>query len=58
MRSVGNTPIGQEGIAAALDADLSNGTPPSAAVTTAKRPVKSRKVMEQGPSRGKELGLG
>lgn len=37
---VGTTDIGQEGVAAVMAADLSSGTPPSAAVRAGKRSVR------------------
>lgn len=58
MERVGHTKIGREGVAAALGADLSNGTPPSAAVNVQKRPFQRRKATEAGQSRSKDFGLG
>ncbi|WDF35164.1 hypothetical protein PTW37_17355 (plasmid) [Arthrobacter agilis] len=53
---VGYTDIGREGVAAVLAADLSNGTPPSAAVKAGRRSVRRPDAPE--PEREKERGFG
>lgn len=53
---VGTTDIEREGVAAVLAADLSNGTPPSAAVKAGKRT--GRRQDASTPEREKERGFG
>lgn len=50
------TDIGREGVAAVLAADLSNGTPPSAAVKAGKRSVRRQYAPE--PERERKRGFG
>ena len=53
---LGDTPLGREAVAAALATDLSNGTPPSAAVS-GRRPVPRRgKTAEAEQSRSRDFG--
>lgn len=55
---VGTTDIGREGVAAVLAADLSNGTPPSAALKAGKRSVRSQESGELEREREKDFGRG
>ncbi|MEG9250176.1 hypothetical protein V6S67_18955 [Arthrobacter sp. Soc17.1.1.1] len=55
---VGTTDIGREGVVAVLAADLSNGTPPSAAVKAGRRPVRPHDVPESDLEKEKGFGVG
>jgi hypothetical protein len=57
MTQFGNDPAAREGVEAFLAADLSNGTPPSASVTTTKRPFQGRPKTLNKPAREKSFGL-
>lgn len=56
MERASDTPIGREAVAAALATDLSNGTPPSAAVTGRVTAQRRSKTAEVG--KAKSLGFG
>ncbi len=58
MTQFGNDPAAREGVEAFLAADLTNGTPPSASVTTTKRPFQGRPKTLNKPAREKSFGLG
>jgi hypothetical protein len=58
LAQFGNDPAAREGVEAFLAADLSNGTPPSASVTTTKRPFLGRSKTLNKPAREKGFGLG
>lgn len=58
MAQFGNDPASREGAEAFLAADLSNGTPPSASVTTAKRPFQGRTKTSRGTSLEEGFGRG
>jgi hypothetical protein len=53
----GNDPVAREGVEAFLAADLSNGTPPSASVTSTKHPFQGRPKTLHRPAREKGFGL-
>jgi hypothetical protein len=55
---VGTTAIGREGVAAVLAADLSNGTPPSAAVQAGKQSVRRQDAPEPERVKERDFGLG
>ncbi|WDF35235.1 hypothetical protein PTW37_17700 (plasmid) [Arthrobacter agilis] len=55
---VGTTDIEREGIAAVLAADLSNGTPPAAALKAGKRSVRRQESGELERMREKDFGRG
>ncbi|MCU1634337.1 MAG: hypothetical protein JWM61_2989 [Micrococcaceae bacterium] len=57
MTQFGTDPAAREGVEAFLAADLSNGTPPSASVTTTKRPFHGRPKTVRKPAREKGFGL-
>ncbi|MBG6185305.1 colicin import membrane protein [Arthrobacter sp. CAN_A214] len=58
MERVGTTEVGREGVAAVLTADLSNGTPPSAAVRAKHRPSRRRDAPEPKRVKERDFGLG
>jgi hypothetical protein len=58
MERAGDTPIGREAVAAALATDLSNGTPPSAAVTGRVAPQRRLKTADAEKARSRDFGRG
>lgn len=56
MERVGDTPLGREAVAAALATDLSNGTPPSAAVTGRVDSQHRPKTVGAGSEKSRDFG--
>ena len=58
MERAGDTPIGREAVAAALATDLSNGTPPSAAVKGRVIAQRRSKTADIGKAKSRDFGRG
>ncbi|MFJ6003648.1 hypothetical protein [Arthrobacter sp. NPDC092385] len=58
MERTGDTPIGREAVAAALATDLSNGTPPSAAVKGRVIAQRRSKTADIGKAKSRDFGRG
>ncbi|MBG6184685.1 colicin import membrane protein [Arthrobacter sp. CAN_A214] len=56
IERAGDTPIGREAVAAALATDLSNGTPPSAAVTSRVTSQHRPKTANTGKAKSRDFG--